>query len=101
MRNLMELMPDKAYHITVEGRIDEISPNNGKAFQLEEVQKRVEGFIEIVYLSKDRIMIVNEEGKFDKEQNVIATGIANLFHALWRGDYICGDVVVCPSLMLP
>ena len=97
----MELIPDKAYHITVEGRIDEIFPNNGKEFQLEEIQKRVEGYIEIMYLTKDRIMIVNEEGKFDKEQNVIASGIADLFHALRRGDYICGNVVVCPSSMLP
>ena len=101
MLNLMELIPHKAYHITVEGRVEEISPNDGKAFQLEEVQKRVEGYIEIVYLSKNQIMIVNEEGKFDREQNVIATEIANAHRALWVGDYICGNVVICPSSMLP
>ena len=50
----MELLPTKAYHITVEGSIDEISPCDGKEFQLEEVQKRVDGFIEIVYLVKSR-----------------------------------------------
>ncbi len=97
----MELLPNKAYHITVEGDITEISPNDGKEFQLEEVQERVDGFIEIVYLNDKQIMIVNEEGKFDKEQNVFATAIADLHQALGRGDYICGDVVICPSEMLP
>lgn len=96
----MELSPTKAYHITVDGGIEEIMPNNGIEFQLEEVQARVEGYIEIVYLTKDQIMIVNEEGKYDKKYNVIATGIANLHQALWKDDFICGNVVICPSMML-
>lgn len=96
----MNLEPTKAYHITVEGSIEEISPNDGKEFQLEEVQKRVEGYIEIVYLNDKQIMVVNEEGKFDKEFNPIATGIADLHKALGYGDYICGNVVICPSSML-
>lgn len=98
---MMELEPTKAYHITVEGSIEEISPNDGKEFQLEEAQERVEGLIEIVYLTDTQIMIVNEEGKFGKPFNPIATEIARLHHALWEGDYICGNVVVCPSPMLP
>lgn len=97
----MELQLDKAYHITVGGDISEISPGNGKTFNLEEAQAHVEGYIEIVLLNDDQIMIVNEEGKFDKRYNVIATAIANLHNALWAGDYICGDVVICPSGMLP
>lgn len=97
----MKLDPKKAYHITVEGSVEEIYPNNGKDFRLDEVQKRVEGYIEIVYLSKEQIMIVNEEGKFDKKENPIATGIADLHRALGAGDYICGNVVICPSKMLP
>ena len=94
----MELQPTKAYKITVGGDICEISPENGKTFELEEVQAHVEGYIEVVQLNKDQIMIVNEEGKSDKEYNAIATGIAE---ALWSGDYICGNVVICPSPMLP
>lgn len=96
----MELNPKKAYHITVEGSIEEISPNDGREFELEEVQKRVEGYIEIVYLNEKQIMIVNEEGKFDKDYNQLATTIAQLNHALWGGDYICGNVVICPSSTL-
>lgn len=96
----MNLEPTKAYHITVDGSIEEISPNDGKEFELEEVQKKVEGYIEIVYLNDKQIMIVNEEGKFDKAYNPFATAIAQLHQALWGGDYICGNVVVCPSSML-
>ncbi len=97
----MELLPTKAYHITVDGNIEEISPNNGKEFKLEEAQSRVEGYIEIVYLTKNQIMLVNEEGKYDKGINIIATGIANLHKALWRDDYICGNVIICPVCMFP
>ena len=97
----MEIQPEKAYIVTVEGSIEEISPNNGKTFELEEVQDKVEGYIEIVRLGKKQIMIVNEEGKLDKAYNAVATEVADLHHALRYGDYICGNVVVCPSRMLP
>lgn len=96
----MELLQNKAYHITVRGEISQISPVNGKDFQLEEVQNKVEGYIEIVSLSERQIMIVNEEGKFNKDYNSIATVIANTHRALGPGDYICGDVVICPQEML-
>lgn len=101
MLNLMVLQPAKAYLISVGGDIKEISPSNGKTFKLEEAQMHVEGYIEIVYLNDDQIMIVNEEGKYSKEYNAVTTGIAELHHALWNGDYICGNVVICPSRMLP
>lgn len=96
----MELTPTKAYHVDVDGVIVEISPNNGKGFTLEEAQKSVDGYIEVVRLSDTQIMIVNEEGKFTKEYNPFATAIAELHHALLPGDYICGNVLVCPSSML-
>lgn len=98
---MMELMPDKAYHITVGGEILEISPLDGKEFELEEAQRKVDGLIEIVYLNERQIMIVNEEGKYCKPYNQFATAIAELNHALWADDYICGDVIICPTEMLP
>lgn len=96
----MKLDPDKAYSIDVDGVISEITPVNGKTFELEEAQKLVEGYIEIVYLNGNQIMIVNEEGKLGKSYNCLATGIAEFFKALWDDDYICGNVVICPSSML-
>ena len=96
----MELLPDKAYHITVAGKIEEIRPANGEDFELEDVQSRVEGYIEVVRINDDQIMIVNEEGKFSKPYNVFATAIAQLNHAIGSRGYICGNVVLCPSSML-
>ena len=49
----MELQPAKAYLITVGGDINEIFPENGETFELEEAQAHVEGYIEIVHLTKD------------------------------------------------
>lgn len=97
----MKLYPDKAYIITVEGSVTETSPLNGKTFELEEVQSKVEGYIEIVYLSDEQIMIVNEYGKFEKKYNQIATAVAQLHGAITSRDYISGNVVICPSPMLP
>lgn len=101
MRYLMVLLHDKAFHVSVEGEFTEISPSDGKEFRLEEAQRMVDGLIEIVYLNNRQIMIINEEGKFSKKYNPFATAIAQLYQALWKDDYICGDVVICPSEMLP
>lgn len=97
----MVMISTKAYHVPVDGRIVEIFPENGKTFELEEVQSKVDGYIEVIRLTDEQIMIVNEEGKFCKEYNALATGIADIHHALRAGDYICGDIVICPSAMLP
>ena len=45
-------------------------------------------------------MIVNEEGKFSKGYNSIATALAHLHHAIGSEDFIAGDAVICPSTML-
>lgn len=96
----MELLPDKAYHITVAGMIAEVIPADGEGFELDEVQSRVEGYIEIVRINDEQIMVVNEEGKFGKPYNPFATAIAHLNNAIGSRDYICGNVVLCPSSML-
>lgn len=96
----MELLPDKAYHITVVGKIEEIRPANGEDFELEEVQSRVEGYIEVVQINDNQIMIINEDGKFGKRYNPFATAITHLNGAIASWDYICGNVVLCPSSML-
>lgn len=96
----MELSPNLAYLIKEDGEISPISPNNGTGFALEEAQAYVAGFIEVVRLGKSQIMIVDEEGKFSKGQNVFATAIADLHRAIRTDDYIAGDVVICPSSML-
>ena len=51
-------------------------------------------------INDEQIMIVNEEGKFGKPYNPIASAIAQLNGAIASRDYICGNVVLCPSSML-
>lgn len=97
----INLETTKAYHITVKGRVKEITPAHGREFQLEEAQDYVKGDIETVYLTDNRIMIVNENGKNEgQERNNLATILAKLSHAIWFNDEIVGDVVICPSGML-
>lgn len=100
MRNLMELIPTNAYLITEKCEVSDLTPRNGKDFELDEVQKCVDGFIEVLWLTREQIMIVNEEGKFSKGYNVFATAVAHLHKAIRDDDYIAGDVVICPSKML-
>ena len=71
-----------------------------KKSQLLECQNAVGGRIEIVDLRDGRIMIINEEGKFMCQLNINATLIALDRCALFPGDYICGDVIICGTDML-
>lgn len=96
----MELLPTKAYLITEKCGVSQVAPKRGREFQLEEIQRYVGGYIEVVRLTDDQIMIVNEEGKFTKGCNQIATAIAHLHRAIGQRDYIAGDAVICPSKML-
>jgi len=76
------------------GTISLITPENGKSFKLEELQKMVDGYIEVIPVNhSDRILVVNEEGKFSKGVNFHATSMAKIF----TGDFIAGDVVYCEN----
>lgn len=79
--------------------IDNIVPENGTDFQLGELQKIVGGYIEIVSLLDNEIMVINEEGKLaDLPINENATEIYNEVDGFY--DYIVGDVLVCDSSMV-
>ena len=99
--DIMRKNDAQAFLITVEGNVTELTPDNGSTFTLKEAQKHVDGYIEIVYLQNEWIMVVNEEGKFTKEYNDLATRLADLHNALFNGDYISGNVILCKSAMLP
>lgn len=77
--------------IKTTGEVTEVEPAKGKYFSLEEMQIIVGGYIEVVRISNNEIMIVNEEGKLDNLPiNKKATEIASI-----PGDVIVGDVLVC------
>lgn len=71
-----------------DGSFMETKPRNGRDFSLEELKEVVEGYIEIVYLPKGMMMVVNEEGHLLKlEPNLLASQLA--------GQFIVGNVLVC------
>lgn len=77
--------------------INNFEPKNGKYFTLSELQAVVSGYIEIVYLNDNKIMVVNEEGKLEGLAiNHMATNIfLDSFPSSF--DVIVGDVLVCDS----
>ena len=75
--------------IKSDGTSTEVNPKNKKHFSLEELQKFVDGYIQLVNTTDGRLMVVYEEGKLNKlPENKIAT-------ELCRHSLIVGDVLVC------
>lgn len=76
-----------------------VTPTQGEKFSLKELQAAVGGYIEIVRLSKNMSMVLDEEGKLkDKPLNLIAT---RLYRVLTKiDDYIVGDVLIVPTKMI-
>lgn len=86
--------------ITPEASVTEFVPANGRDFTLEELQKGVEGCIEIIDLTDKAIMVVNEDGKGRLYPNMMATVIAKGCRAIFPHDYIAGNAVLCASDMV-
>lgn len=85
--------------IQANGTVTVVEPENGSTYNLKELNDFVGGFIEIVYLSDEQLVVLNEQDKLnDLPFNALAT---KLFHATFRdysvGDYIVGDVLVCQA----
>lgn len=96
----MNLKANKAYLLVSDGDAREIVPENGRDFQLKEAQKYVDGLIEVIHLTGNLIMIINEEGKLSKPYNPTATITAHASKAIRDDDYIAGDAIICFSDML-
>lgn len=62
---------------TKEKPVEEIKPENGKTFSLEEINKYLEGDFEIVHMFPGKLMLVNEEaGIKGLPQNEVASLLA-------------------------
>lgn len=81
--------------IKADGTKQEVQPNNGLDFELEELQQFVDGYIQIVNLRNGKILVINEEGKDVYPVNEKATEIALKRNSIFWWDYICGDVLLC------
>ena len=85
-----------AHIIKSSGEIIEVEPKNGKDFTLEEVQKIVDGYVELAYLPDRKYMLVNEEGLINElpvnmEASILYYGKLGVL----SGNYIAGDVLIC------
>jgi len=86
--------------IRASGEVTAITPENGKTFNLKEMQAHVGGNIEIYPMPQakrviKRIMIMNEEGRLhDLPKNVVASA------AFGPTGHIVGDIIICPSRMV-
>lgn len=82
--------------IRTNGEQVEVQPLNGTDFSLEELKAIVNGWVEIVWLPNDEIMVINEEGKLlELPMNAIATDIYH--NCFGFSDIIVGDVLLCNS----
>lgn len=76
-----------------------VRPKNGTDFGLEEAQKLVGGYIEVVTISKGLIAIIDEEGRVkNKENNIKADGCIAYHSGMVT--QLHGTVVLCNSSML-
>lgn len=79
-----------ALHLKPSGETAHVSPKNGKTFSLEELQGFVSGYIEMVAVSSDRVLIINEEGRLKNlPYNDAASRLVHRQHE------IVGDVLFC------
>lgn len=84
--------------IKSDGTSADFMPKNGTDFTLEELQKAVGGYIQIVYISSTQIMVLNEDGK---NEGLPYNHNASLIFAMAGiKDFAVGDVVVCGKEMV-
>ena len=82
--------------IRANGEIVIYNPRNGKDYELDELQSIVGGYIEIIRLDDEWLMIINDEGKlYQMPLNQLATYIAKEKKAISSTDFVVGDVLVC------
>jgi hypothetical protein len=84
------------YIISPSGDRTPVSPANGKDFQLEELQKAIDGYIEVVRIKRngrDAIMIVDEDGISKK---LVPNPRATALYVMSGGKRpIYGTVLIC------
>ena len=80
--------------IKANGTVETVQPQNDKYFELEELKKYVNGYIQVVPLPNDlKYMVCNEEGKLlGLQENSQATDILYFQNGVM--DVVVGDVLI-------
>ena len=72
------------------GPTSRVQPRNGTDFTLQELQEFVGGYVDIVRLPQDQVLVVNDEGlRLDLPFNFQASIAAN--------NHIVGDALLCKA----
>lgn len=84
------------YIIFPDGTQVYVAPANTVSYTLAELQNFVGGYIQLLQMDNDYLMVINEEGKLKGlARNEQATTLVK--HTLFEGDYIVGTVLVCDT----
>lgn len=79
-------------YVDEKGNMSAISPKNGRAYTLKELQEKVDGLIQLVDVGKC-YLVLNEEGKLRRMRpNTMAT--------LWLNEAGVYDVAVGPAMLI-
>lgn len=84
----------------ISGEVEEVEPKNKRDFQIDELQGFVDGYVEIVYLPNNQLMVVNEEGAIDGLPVNIKASVAaftcGVLHQ-FAGQHVHGNALICDS----
>lgn len=84
--------------IKASGEKINITPHNNIAFEIEEAQALVGGYIQIIHIGNEKVMVFDEEGKLKgKPINQVATVVAKMHKAIFLNDFIVGDAIICKN----
>lgn len=90
----------QAFHVLTNNTHKQVKPEKGRAFKLAELQRFVGGYIEIVEIDKDNIMVINEEGKLKGLPfNMVATLMLRN-NPIYAKEVVVGDVLICAKGMV-
>lgn len=79
----------------IDSEIQEVAPADGEHFSLEEMYKYCNcELVEFVYLPKNKIMVVDEEGLLKAEHKINHVATALLFAVSKNWNPIVGDVMI-------
>lgn len=80
--------------ITCDGREEQVAPINGNDYQLRELQGFVNGYIEVLRLDNNTLIVVNEEGAVNgMDLNVNAMRLINARYNI--NFCLFGNVLIC------
>ena len=91
----------KAYLIRSDGFVNEIAPENGTDFGLEELYRHLDcDTIQVIWPMPGTLMILDENSKSKRPYRINQIATALTRDVLAHDDLIVGNAVLCPDSMM-